>query len=193
MYTELEILNDVLAGPGYAPVANVDIVHPAVRDALRQIDKARKEVLTRKLWFNHYKTTLPRQPDNRIMLPLNTIAVTPVCSRFLSAVVQRDRYLFDLANGTAEFDADVEAYITLAVALEDMPPVAQAYVQALARLRYYVEKGGQAKAQIMDREVKDALGALNQEHLQQSKTNWQNSPMGSHKYMVPFQTEWRQE
>lgn len=193
MYTELEIVNDVLAGPGYAPVASVDVVHPAVRDAVRQVDLARRELLMKKWWFNHYKTTLPLQPDNRILLPLHTTSVIPTGSSFLLAVVQRDRYLFDLANQTFTFAAPVEAYVTVSTALEDMPPAAQSVVRTVARLRYYIEKGGQAKAQLMDRERVEAFGVFNQEHLQQSKTNWQNSVMGSHKYIVPFNKEWRQE
>ena len=193
MYTELDIVNDVLAGPGYAPVASTDTRHPAVRDAVRQVQVAYRSLLLSKWWFNHYYVVLPRQPDNRILLPQHTASVIPHESSYLKAMVQRGRYLYNVAEQNFFFSADVPAFVTVALPVEDLPPAAQEVVRCMARLRYYIEKGGQAKAQIMDRELKDARGLLLQEHLQQSKANWLSSPMGAHKYIVPFQNEWRQE
>lgn len=193
MYTELDIVNDVLAGPGYAPVATTDTRHPAVRDALRQIDLARKALLKQKWWFNHYYSVLPRQPDRRIMLPQYTTSVIAADSSFLSAYAQRGRYLYNVVDQTYEFDADVSAFVTVAPPIEHLPPVAQDVVRCAARLRFYVEKGGTAKGQLMDRELTEARGYLTQEHLQQSKANWLSSPMGAHKYIVPFQNAWKQE
>lgn len=171
MLTELEIVNDMLAATGTAAVSSAHTAHPAYRKAHNKLTKESRVFQGRGWWFNRTVRTLTPNVAGEVVLPSDTLHADPV-DPALNYVV-RDGKLYDIRNGTKVIGAPVAVEIIEEVPIGDMPPTAQAYLQALAVYMFYLdENGGEPKLTSYLRIVMDTRAAIMRDDLQNKDVNF---------------------
>lgn len=130
--TKLNAVNTMLSAIGESPVNQLGVLAPA--DAVLAetiLNETAKEVQTEGWHFNtHYDWDLPRNADNKILLPENTARVDlPKYSNPAVDIIQRGKYLYDRKNNTTTFPSDVDN-ITIIFMLDwdDLPEAARRYI-----------------------------------------------------------------
>lgn len=169
---KLDIINSMIATTGVAPLAASDTTHPSYLEADSILEEVLEDFGAKQLWFNTSKRTL--QPDSvtgQIVLPSNTMDCAPTC--ITDNFVVRGRFLFDMTNNTDNIAKEVECYITVRVALNDMPPAALQYVRAEARLKFFVDQdGSDKKIRIYEQAVIRKSNDLESRNLRLQRNNY---------------------
>lgn len=125
--TVLDAVNIILDNDGEAPIASLD--ETGFGESARAL--ARLEEVSRSFqeegWA--FNTDLARKfsPDatKEIVLPSNTLTVSPVYLSKGMAVIERGRKLYDLSNNTYQFNQPIYLNVVQMLDFEDMPSAAK--------------------------------------------------------------------
>lgn len=172
--TELDVINDMLASLGEAPLNSIEEDHPMVASGVRQLRVASYREQAKGWWFN--KETVVLQPDvatQEIFVPGDCISVDPTDP--FTNLVQRDRRLYDPSKTTFKFTVNVPVNMTRYVEFQDLPPTAAVYIGQCAVLMFqksYDADPNKTKLLMMDKQ--EALMALNSEHIRNADVNLLN-------------------
>lgn len=173
MLTKLEIINDMLASTGTAPVSAASTRHPAYLKALNKLEKVSRVMQGRGYWFNKSVRTLNPNTAGEIILPSTTLHADPVDTRITYTI--RGGKLYDLANGTSVIGAPVKIVFIEQLDVEDMPPAAQNALQAHAVYTYFVDADGKdPKLSEYRNTAGQAAATLRGEQLRHSDVNFFN-------------------
>lgn len=173
MLTKLDIINDMLASTGTAPLTANDTSHPLYIKADNKLTKLNIEFQSKGWWFNRATRTLAQNVSGEVVLPSTTLHADPVdrTSRF----VRRGTKLYDPENATYVLDTDVEVKFVELLDVTNLPPSAQAYLNALAVHRFYLdEDGGRLKLAEYKEARSEAWVALKAEELRNADVNFFN-------------------
>lgn len=129
IFTQLDVVNDMLGLLGEAGVNSLDTEHPLVARGLAYLKVANAREQARGWWFNTESVTLTPTADGEIILPQETLQVDPIspCEQY----AQRGRLLYKLEAGNGsptKFTASVQVWLVRQVAFEDLPTQAQLLV-----------------------------------------------------------------
>jgi len=111
--TELEAVNTMLSTIGEAPLSSLSGVLPVDGTIAKNVlDEICREVQSQGWHYNtHYKATLSRDNTNKIPVANNVLRVELDPYKYSKAsydIVQRNNYLYNLAENTDTFDRDFE-------------------------------------------------------------------------------------
>jgi hypothetical protein len=154
---------------GERPLNSLADPHPWKGAAQGKLSKASKKIQGRGWWFNlELLTVSPNIVDSYIYLPGDTLNVHTE-SHFY--VMRADR-LFNLEGGTYVFTKPVLLEVIREVPFEDLPSVAQDYIEAAAVLSFQDEYDGDStKTRQITNEYTDARVAFNKEATIAAKMN----------------------
>jgi len=178
--SRLDVVNDMLALMGEAPLLSEDEGHPLYPQAVRTLNVASYRTQARGWWFNTEKIQL--QPDavsGNINLSPDVIRVDPRddCLNY----VQRGRKLYNAFAGPSVdryvFTTPVSVWLVRHVPFEDLPVPAQLAVSYAAQVdfqRAYDADG--LKFQQLMASAREALIGLNAEHISNVNANLLQTP-----------------
>lgn len=132
--TELEAVNTILSTIGEAPLNSLTGSLPVDGTVAKNIlDEITREVQSQGWHFNtHYKATLTRNTDNKIPVATNVVRVELDPNKFSKSsydVVQRDTFLYNLAENKDTFDTNFdEATIVYLLPFNEIPEQAKRYI-----------------------------------------------------------------
>ena len=162
--SKLDAINSMLIGVGEAPVNTLNSGLQEAEIAAITLTTVSREVQSSGWTFNtDIKTTLTRNTDNNIIVPLNTLRVDTlgVKRRYDTDVVLRNGKLYDRTKNTFEFTADIEVDIVLLFDFEELPEIARRYI-ALRAGRKFQENtiGSSEMTQLQWKDEQQALFSL---------------------------------
>lgn len=174
-YTELDVVNDMLATLGESPLNSIDEDHPLTAAALRVLRMVNLGEQAKEWWFNKELITLVPDPVSKfIYTPADAISVDPVVVG--QNYVQRGRRLYDTARGSYEFDVPVQCNLVRQLPFEDCPPLFQTYVSITCQIKFQKDYDGDAtKASLLQQEWKVAWATFNAEHIRCVSANLLNT------------------
>ena len=132
--SELEAINTILSTIGEAPLSSLTGSLPVdgtiAKNVLNEINR---EVQSSGWHFNtHYKATLTRDASNKIPVASNVLRVEldpNYYSKSSYDIVQRNNYIYNLAENTDIFDKDFEdVTIVYLLDFQDIPEQAKRYI-----------------------------------------------------------------
>lgn len=174
--TELDVINDMLATLGEAPLNSMDDDHAMVAAGRGILSRVNTREQAKKWWFNTEITTLTPDPENgSIYQPADAISVDPVQPS--NEFVVRGRRLYKPGSGSYVFSQPVECRIIRKVKFEDLPETAAAFIAATA-VRDFCRSydGDKNKMDALERERREAYTTFNSEHIRNSNTNLLRKP-----------------
>lgn len=175
MLTTLDIINNMLAATGTAPVASSSTQHPSYLKADAALRIVNTDIQGRGHWFNTAKRTLRPAVNGEVVLPSNTLSVDPVDTSV--EYVMRDGKLYDQANATYNIGKEVEVHHVTLVRVEDLPTTAQQLIRCTAVHDYYLDAdGGEPKLSSYGRAVAIAEARFKVESLKHADVNVFDSP-----------------
>ena len=178
MTTEKEVINDVLAVNGEAPVTSAESTNPSAVQARNAISRIDKKLQARGWWFNKEQRTLQVEVStSNVLLPSNTLRVDPVDPA--SPYVQRGSRLYDRVNNTYTILVPVKVNIVIRLPIDECAETYAAYLASKARYEYYVDEDGDAaKTTELRRVLGDDYSYLHREDLAAKDVNFNTSIMG---------------
>ena len=159
--SKLDAINSMLIGVGEAPVNTLNSGLQEAEIAAITLTTVSREVQSSGWTFNtDIKTTLTRNTDNNIIVPLNTLRVDTlgVKRRYDTDVVLRNGKLYDRTKNTFEFTADIEVDIVLLFDFEELPEIARRYIALRAGRKFQENTIG--SSEMTQLQYKDEQGAL---------------------------------
>lgn len=138
--TRLEIINQMLAVLGTAPLTSEDEQHPDYIEASAQLAVVEDATNSMGWWYNKVTLTLSQTVDGEVILPAGTLSVDPKDQQ--DGLVWRGNRLFDPKNNTFNIGRTVEAKVLLDYDLAELPVHAQLYMLAEGKYTYYLNKDG---------------------------------------------------
>ena len=159
----LTAVNTILPFLEANPVTTVDTKHPTVAAILASIDNARLLTLSDGYWFNKERKTFFLTPENKILAPLNTLALYPTQNQNYEI---RGDYIYDLDNSTFTFTQGFDAVVYMDIQFEELPLFAALTVQWRAAVNAYTQDYGMEGTikLLMERE-READALLERENL----------------------------
>ncbi|SEN67969.1 hypothetical protein SAMN05216227_102045 [Pseudorhodobacter antarcticus] len=171
MLTELEIVNDMLAATGTAAVSTANTSHPAYKKAYNKLVKEARVMQGKGWWFNRSVRMYRPNVAGEVILPSTTLNADPTNTNLKYVV--RGGKLYSMSSGSHVIGHEVEVDVIEFVPIADMPPTAQAYLQAHAVYMFYLdENGGEPKLSSYLRLVQDSRAAIMRDQLQNSDVNF---------------------
>ena len=116
--TLLKAINYALPYMGEAQVTSTDARNPTVALILSAIEDHQMALLAEGMWFNTAKRYLYPDSEKQIFVPANTLSIYSLENRILE---NRNGKLYDMDNGTFNFDAKVHVDIKEWLDFEDLP------------------------------------------------------------------------
>lgn len=171
IYTKLELVNEVLSVVGLLRLSAQDDLHPDYTEASETLDRVNKRVQARGLWFNRSYPTLIQTIAGEVIIPSNAISVDPVNAADNNIVVRGGK-LYDKQSRSTVIGKDVQVRLVELIDIEDLPPTAQMFVLAAARLQFHSDKDGeQAKKADLDKEYARAYAEFHSDLLDHEDLN----------------------
>lgn len=172
---ELDVINDMLATMGEAPLNQIDEDHPYVAAGRRFLWSTNRKVQARGWWFNtEWLNVVPDAESGFIYIPEDVLSAEGRRGLCVNFYTVRDRRLYDLTNGTYVITENpVALEIIREVPFGDLPATAAEAIGANAVLRF--QKNYDADAQKTSEQMKDAADSmmmLKAEHIRQVKANF---------------------
>lgn len=168
--SELDVINDMLATLGESPLNAIEDDHPMVAAGVRFLKVASWREQAKGWWFNKEVVTLSPDNDGFILTPADAISVDPLKPDKL--FVQRGRRLYNVEESSYKFDKEVKCNIIRSIPFEDLPPSAAAYIAQCAVLEFQTSyDADEQKTRRIERHVREALAALNTEHIRNQQVN----------------------
>jgi hypothetical protein len=140
MLTKLEIINDMLAATGTAPVSSATTQHPSYIKARNKLDKVSRVMQGQGYWFNKSVRTLKPNTAGEVILPSTALHVDAT-DRTLKYAMRGNR-LYDMKLGTYDIGVEAKVVFVEYVEVPDLPPTAQSYLQAQAVYAYFLDEDG---------------------------------------------------
>lgn len=172
MYLEtLDVINTCLETLGEVPLNAADTDHPYAGAITRLLRTCNYRVQATGWWFNKERITLsPNDVTGEIYVPHDVLALDT--ENVQKNYVLRGRRLYDIASESYVFTGDVRLAIVRLIAFEDLPFVAQDYVQAAVVARF-VESydADQSRVQQVRMDYAMAEEACNAEHIRNTNAN----------------------
>lgn len=177
--TKLDIINDMLATIGEAPLNELDARHPHVAAGLRILDQKNREIQVNGgagWWFN----IIPNYPlrpdvDKHIAVPSDLLKYTSV--EFPTRYYVHGGFLHDAHLDTNEFEDTVYVHAIRLLDVIDLPPLAHAYVSYEAIKRFSVTyEGDMTRYQMMQSDSTSGLYALRAQDIREKRANTQRNP-----------------
>lgn len=181
--TELDVLNEMLATMGEAPLNQIDEDHPYVAAGKRFLATSNRRVQGAGWWFN--KEVLTLQPDATskfVYVPLDIISCDADEGYCRYRYIQRGTRLYDLSNGSYEInERTVRVFVIRLIPFEDLPPAAQDAVALDAVLAFQENyDADQQKTVQVTMKAGRAMMQLNSEHTRQVNANYiHNTSVGA--------------
>jgi hypothetical protein len=132
--SELEAVNTILSTIGEAPLNSLTGSLPVDGTVAKNVlSEVAREVQSQGWHFNtHYKATLTRDTDNKIPLASNVVRVEldpTLYSKSSYDIVQRDAYIYNLAENTNIFDTNFNnVTIVYLLPFDEIPEQAKRYI-----------------------------------------------------------------
>lgn len=175
MLTELNIINEMLAATGTAPVTASDTRHPSYVKASNKLDVVSGAVQNLGYWFNTTYATLNLSDDNEIFVPKGTLSVDAVKRKI--NVTKRGQRLYNLDTRNFEFEEAVKVKLVTQLDFEDMPDTVKQYIRQKARFEFYLDEDGtEPKLSNYRASVAEAWTLLYRENLRNKDTNYFDGP-----------------
>ena len=131
--TELEAVNLMLESTGEPPVNSIeDTEGTEAALAVRILTESSRRIQQEGCSFNTATLRLLRNQEGEVLLPENTLKVTPMLPRY----VERGRKLFDRESGSFLIGEPVYADVVLFLGFEDLPEAARYYIAVTAARRF---------------------------------------------------------
>lgn len=122
MLTKLDAVNEMLEAIMEDPVESLSSGQIDAEKAERWLGRVSRDVQSVGWKCNTYENLLlTRNVNNEIVLPTNTIRVTPTGTDEGLNVVKKGSRLYDLDNNTFTFDVDIYVDLVLEEDFEDLP------------------------------------------------------------------------
>ena len=174
--TELDIINQMLATTGTAPLTAGSTQHPLYTKAKNKLRIVSRQVQSMRWWYNTSILTLTPNAEGHIVVPQGTTRADPVDS--CSFVIRRGQKLVDTANNTFVFDGPILTEIVQMFDYEDLPAPVSAYIMARARQEYYADEDGADARKLADYKAQtlQAWQSLQTTHLAARDVNYFNNP-----------------
>lgn len=172
--SELDVVNDMLATMGEAPLNALDDAHPLVPAGRRFLNTQSWRVQAKSWWFNKEVTTLSPDPSGNLFLPDDTISVDPVDKS--AAYVQRGKRLYQpFASASVDkfvFTSPVVCWLVRRVPFDELPAPAQAVISLSARLDFQLLYDADPnKVALLQQDLRMAQIELNTEHIRNKGVN----------------------
>lgn len=170
MYTELDIINEMIMSTGARPLTAANTRHPMYMKAQVLLERVRTSVQSRGLWFNTEVRTVAQQTSGEVIVPLGCIKADPTNNR--CNLTQRGSKMYDLGTGSYYIGEDVELKMFFRRNLDEMPLEAQEYVRTKAVYDFYLnEDGVDPKLSNYRNNMDKAWTMLWREHLRNRQAN----------------------
>lgn len=176
MYTQLDVVNEMLALLGELPVNDLLTQHPSVPAALARLRTSGVLLQSDMFWFNTEDVTLtPQSGNKRIVVPGDAASIDSYTRA--PEVAVRGGYLYNLTAGTFEFDEPIKARLLRVLPFEQLPFSVRRWVAAHAKLAFQNTLDADAnKTRELEREYETARVAVNAEHIRNKRVNMLNRP-----------------
>lgn len=171
MLTTLDIINQMLASTGTAPLTTNDTYHPAYKKAMNKLQTVSTSVQSMGWWFNASVRTLRQNVSGEVILPNNTLHADPTDDT--SVLVRRGKKLYNPVTATYVIGADTKVNFIEQWEIDELPPVASEYIRARAVYEYYRDEDGvQPKLSEYKEERNTAWVQMKDEHLKNKDLSW---------------------
>lgn len=178
MPTRAQIINHMLRTLGEGGVSYDQSLHPTVQLCNGTLDTVSSEVQGRGWWFNK-EYGLVLVPDNRgeVIVPPEALDMTVTGVANLgpsskSRLVRRDGRIYDTVAHTYQLNRQVQVDVTMLLSIDDIPAVAQTYIQHKAAETVFLDEDGDAqKLQKLEQRTAFAWQALQAQQLKNIATN----------------------
>lgn len=176
IFTKLNVVNDMLATLGEAPLNSLEEDHPLTAAALRVLNTVNLQEQAREWWFNKEMITLPADPiTGVVVVPADAISCDPI--DIALPYTQRGARLYDNATGTYVIGKAVACNLVRLVEFDDLPILARAYISIMCQQQFQIDYDGDAtKAVTLASNVGKAYAVLNAEHIRNSGSNFLQAP-----------------
>jgi len=173
--TELDVINDMLATMGEAPLNSLDEDHDLVASGLRKLRNASYREQSKAWWFNREWITLSPDVQGNLNVPNDTIRIDPTYSG--TKLVQRGRRLYDPVRASYSFSAPVQCLLVRFVPFSDLPPPAATLIACAALLDFQKDYDADGnKFRQIQLDYREALVQLNAEHTRNQGANLLRRP-----------------
>lgn len=178
MPTRAQIINHMLRSLGEGGVSYDVSTHPTVQLCNNCLDVVSSEVQGRGWWFNkEYGLTLV--PDNRgeVVVPPEALdlivqGVETMGQADKIRLIRRDNRIYDTIKHTFELGYSVVVDVTMLLAIDDAPSVAQTYIQHKATETIFLDEDGDVqKLQKLEQRTAFAWQALQAAQLKNIAVN----------------------
>ena len=178
MPTRAQIINHMLRTLGEGGVSNDQSLHPTVQLCNNTLDIVNSEVQGRGWWFNK-EYNLVLVPDNRgeVVVPtealdMNIYGVQNLGPADKIKLVRRANRIYDTVNHTYTLHRNITVDITILMDIDDIPSVAQTYIQHKAAETVFLDEDGDVqKMQKLEQRTTFAWQALQAAQLKNLATN----------------------
>jgi len=140
MLTKLDIINQMLAATGTAPLTTNDTTHPFYIKAESKLNIVTRTVQAQGWWFNRAKRTLNPDIAGEVILPSTTLSVDPVDTS--STFTQRGGKLYDPEDATFIIGVAVKVILIDEVEISDLPYEAADYIRGRAVYEFFRDEDG---------------------------------------------------
>lgn len=170
--TTLDVVNEMLATLGEAPLNTLEEEHPLVPAALRTLALNTRKALTEDWWFTReYVTLVPDPITGEIAVPADALSIDPV--KPYDNYVRRGRRLYDPENATYNIARTLKCRILRDIEFEDLPMSAAEYVSLRAQLSFNkAYDGDQTKIKLLSDDLRQARIILRAEHIRNIQANF---------------------
>lgn len=170
MLTQLDIINDMLAATGTAPLTASDDQHPMYIKANSKLQRVSTAVQNLGLWFNTTYPTLLPNGVGEVVVPNGTLSCDPIDG---TNYTPRRGKMYDLMNRTYVLNKPIKCKLVSELAYEDMPQTALDYLREKARLEFYTDEDGtEPKLSVYTRNMQLGWTLLWREHLKNRDINY---------------------
>lgn len=151
---------------GENPVTSVDVNHPTAALVRQKLDQTRKSLLTEGWWFNTTTPTLYPDAEQYIAVPKSALSI------LAPGLEVRGTRLYNLKEATYKFPSAVTILLVEDMVWDELPSVAQEYLQWQAGVLCYMQDFGVEKTMMVLQELaREAKIAIARDHLRNSKFN----------------------
>lgn len=165
--TLLDAVNYALPYMGEAVVTSTDARNPTVALILAAVKDCQQKLLAKGWWFNEFETTLFPDAEKQIACPANALSLISTEGRTL---VNRNGKLYDLDNGTYDFNAKVAVRVQEWLDYSDLPYYAAAVIKEQAAIQVYVQDyGPEGTVKVLYQKEAESNAMLMQEHLRNKR------------------------
>ena len=181
MFTELDVVNEMLSTMGITPLNGLSEDNPDTANCRRIIDTCNKTTQGTGWWFNREEIDLFADADSGfIYIPGDTLSCDPVCERGYYQVVVRGRRLYNTLDNTYVFPAGakVKCKLIRLVPFDDLPVLAQRAVMLAAVIKFQQNyDADNTKSQFIMQEYAKSMIDLKSENIRNMNSSllWKKS------------------